>query len=149
MGKRTYIKTKLRMGIIEEVYEDESFQYVSFYYNEGYCVLEEGKFLGILTSDTIEGYYDGTKVRIVLNTNVYEDFAIPLVLQEEIQVPILKESQEITAEVNVDFFEVPCRITTACVNDSNLCLLLDFIGLEKNSEKQQQIENDLQKAGLI
>lgn len=147
--ERFYVKTEVRMGIIEEVYEDESFYYMSFYYNEGYCIYEDGWFVGILTVDSIEGWYDGRKFKFILNNNAYEYAGTPFVLKEDIQIPILKKTQEIASEEKIDCLTIPCKITTISSNDPNLCVIIDFLNLENDPVKQKQIENDLQKAGLI
>lgn len=134
MGK-IFQEAVIRLGLVDKIYQNSE-DYNVFYYNEGYCVIEDGYIEGVFTDDRLEGVYSETGIRIMFTNNVYP---YSLICSEYCLDYLIRSTEFRTEYVFDNPFELPKELLLICANYQNVCINIEFISEIHNVEIQEEI----------
>ena len=147
------VPTKVRLGVYSEINEinrikgEEENEYEIIYYTSGYTIFSEKIFIGLLTGATLEGHYNSKTSMLDFEFNngvvaycddYYEDVN-----------PLFMDSVKFKASTREDFFEIPSSYTLECSNHAGVVIMIDFEGVEKNSNIRERVYAEFLENGIF
>lgn len=132
--EKILIEAKVRLGYINGIYADGTIDFWVFYYNQMYCMMEEGHVESILTDDELEIYYDEEDLRVIYKNTVNES---SLMFSKDC-LDLLHETMEFVSEVpKIGDFEIPSDILLICMNVPEICIDIELVGKVTGVAKQK------------
>lgn len=141
--KRIFVESIIRLGYIDKVYKNGEIDYIPFYFNNGYCLIEDGYIEGIFTEGRFEGHFTETMLRGIFKNDVNTN---ALLFSTEC-LDLLAQTTEFMAEVELEEpFYTPSANLLLCFKPSKeICLDIEFGDKITDIFKQNQILQELQK----